>query len=48
MMSILEIKPTDVKIFTAIILTVILWNEIASKLRKSKKKAKLIEKERGI
>lgn len=48
MKSILEIKPTDVKIFTAIILTVILWNEIASKLRKSKKKAKLIEKERGI
>ena len=37
MKSILEIKPTDVKIFTAIILTVILWNEIASKLRKSKK-----------
>ena len=46
--SILEIKPTDVKVITAIILTVILWNETAKRIRKSRRKAKLIEKERGI
>ena len=46
--NVLEIKPTDVKVITAIILTVILWNETAKKIRKSRKKAKLIEKERGI
>ena len=46
--SVLEIKPTDVKVITAIILTVILWNETAKRIRKSRRKAKLIEKERGI
>lgn len=46
--NVLEIKPTDVKVITAIILTVILWNETAKRIRKSRKKAKLIEKERGI
>lgn len=46
--NVLEIKPTDVKVITAIILTVILWNETAKRIRKSRRKAKLIEKERGI
>ena len=40
LISTLEIKPTDVKIITAVILTIILWNETAKKLKKVKKKAK--------
>ncbi|RRD39079.1 ABC transporter permease [Leptotrichia sp. OH3620_COT-345] len=48
MKNILQIKPTDVKIITAIILTGILWNEILKKVTKGKKKAKLIQRERGM
>ena len=40
LIQILEIKPTDVKIITAIILTIILWNEFAKKAKKGKKKLK--------
>ena len=42
--KILEVKPTDVKVITAIILAVILWNELIQKTKKGKKKVKLIEK----
>ena len=42
--KILEIKPTDVKVITAIILAAILWNELVKKTKKGKKKVKLIEK----
>ena len=35
--NVLEIKPTDVKVITAIILTVILWNETAKRNRKGKR-----------
>ena len=45
--STLEIKPTDVKIITAVILTIILWNETAKKLKKGKKKAKAMKIKRG-
>lgn len=44
LVKILEIKPTDVKIITAIILGFILWNENMKKVRKSKTKMKEIEK----
>lgn len=44
LVKILEIKPTDVKIITAIILGFILWNENMKKVRKSKIKMKEIEK----
>ena len=47
LISTLEIKPTDVKIITAVILTIILWNETAKKLKKGKKKAKAIKIKRG-
>ena len=40
LIQILEIKPTDVKIITAIILTIILWHEFAKKAKKGKKKLK--------
>lgn len=40
LISTLEIKPTDVKIITAVILTIILWNETAKKLKKVRKKQK--------
>ena len=40
LIQILEIKPTDVKIITAIILTIILWNEFVKKSKKGKKKLK--------
>ena len=42
--KILEVKPTDVKVITAVILAVILWNELINKSKKGKKKVKLIEK----
>ena len=42
--KILEVKPTDVKVITAIILAAILWNELIQKTKKGKKKVKLIEK----
>ena len=42
--KILEVTPTDVKVITAIILAVILWNELIQKTKKGKKKVKLIEK----
>ena len=45
--KILEIKPTDVKIITAIILAAILWNELIKKAKKGKKKVKLIKKGEG-
>ena len=47
LISTLEIKPTDVKIITAVILTIILWNETAKKLKKGKKKAKAMKIKRG-
>lgn len=47
LISTLEIKPTDVKIITAVILTIILWNETAKKLKKGKKKAKAMRIKRG-
>lgn len=47
LISTLEIKPTDVKIITAVILTIILWNETAKKLKKGKKKAKAMKFKRG-
>lgn len=40
LIQILEIKPTDVKIITAIILTIILWHEFSKKAKKGKKKLK--------
>ena len=40
LIQILEIKPTDVKIITAIILTIILWHEFVKKSKKGKKKLK--------
>ena len=42
--KILEVKPTDVKLITAVILAAILWNELINKSKKGKKKVKLIEK----
>ena len=47
LISTLEIKPTDVKIITAVILTIILWNETAKKLKKGKKKAIAMKIKRG-
>lgn len=47
MMKILEVRPVDVKIITAVILAVILWNETAKKIKKSKKIAKNIKKKEG-
>ena len=47
LISTLEIKPTDVKLITAVILTIILWNETAKKLKKGKKKAKAMKIKRG-
>ena len=47
LISTIEIKPTDVKIITAVILTIILWNETAKKLKKGKKKAKAMKIKRG-
>lgn len=41
--KILEIRPTDVKIITAVILAFILWNEVAKKVKKGKKKAKMFK-----
>lgn len=44
LIKILEVKPTDVKVITAVILTFILWNEMMKKNRKSKQKSKKIGK----
>lgn len=44
-MRTLEVRPVDVKIITAVILTVILWNETVKKVKKSKKIAKNLKKE---
>ena len=47
MIKILEIRPTDAKIITAVILVIILWNEMAKKIKKGKKKAKMIKEAEG-
>lgn len=47
MIKTLEIRPTDAKIITAVILVVILWNEMAKKIKKGKKKAKMIKEAEG-
>lgn len=47
MIKTLEIRPTDAKIITAVILVIILWNEMAKKLKKGKKKAKMIKEAEG-
>ena len=43
----LEVRPTDVKIITAIILTAILWNETSKKVKKGRKTLKLSQKGEG-
>ena len=40
----LEVRPTDVKVITAIILTSILWNEMSKKIKKGKKTAKMLQR----
>ena len=47
MIKTLEIRPTDAKIITAVILVIILWNEMAKKIKKGKKKAKMIKEAEG-
>ena len=47
MIKTLEIRPTDAKIITAFILVIILWNEMAKKIKKGKKKAKMIKEAEG-
>ena len=42
--KILEVKPTDTKVITSVILGIILWNEYRKKSKKGKNKAKLLEK----
>ncbi len=44
LIKILEVRPTDVKIITAIILTSILWNEMSKKIKKGKKTAKMLQR----
>ena len=40
----LEVRPTDVKIITAIILTAILWNELSKKIKKGKRTARILQR----
>ena len=47
MIKTLEIRPTDAKIITAVILVIILWNEMAKKIKKGKKKTKMIKEAEG-
>ena len=47
MIKTLEIRPTDAKIITAVILVIILWNKMAKKIKKGKKKAKMIKEAEG-
>lgn len=42
--KILEVKPTDTKVITSVILGIILWNEYRKKIKKGKNKAKSMEK----
>lgn len=42
--KLLEIRPTDVKFITALILVIILWNEVSKKVKKGRKIAKMFKK----